>query len=286
MEGSLTEKGVIYFLTSCSDVQPKEAPSHALLLVVSLWSLRKHYSGRVAILATHELSAWVKSQILEGPELGRGSFVWGVDLVQMRRNSAHVTKTALHRSTPFDVSIFIDADTLPVADPSPLFDLCTPEKPLVLTHFAGWTVGKEKGVVRKRIKTFADAAGRLDLFEQCVGSEAINTGVYAFRKTSTLLEPAFELCKRGFNKFIPDECAWQLLFKHHPHVMLEDEYNYSPLYSKGTPKIWHAHGSKVLAPRIKDAWLGALREVWEGNVGNVRKWLPERDRKTYVELLK
>jgi hypothetical protein len=248
-------------------------------MLVSLYSLRKHYAGRVTILATPEVGEWVSSMAI-----GTGAGLAYIDLVKMRRNSAHVTKTALHRWTPYDVSLFIDADTLPVADPSELFDLCSPQAQVVLTHFKDWKVG-EKGIVHNRVKSFAQAAGRMDLFEKCIGSASLNTGVYCFRKTASLLEPAFELCKAGCSKFIPDECSWQLLYRHHPHVLLEDEYNYSPLYSKGQPKIIHMHGSKCLAPRVKNEWLAALSEVWDQNVGNVRQWLPERDKQTYLRLV-
>lgn len=251
--------GIIYYITG---------QSHGLLLTVSLHSLRKHYAGPVAIL-TDTLTG-VPASIAADRRLNVS--LVQIDLKRERKNSALLAKTYIHRFSPFDPTVFLDADTIPVADPSALFQV--PQGKVLFTEFSDWRLATSP--YKARCERFAHEAGRMPLFHDCLrrNDPCINTGVFAFWKDAPLLEEIRELAHRGLRVFIPDECAAQLLYPGKA-VVVDDRYNLSPRHGKhrALAVCWHCHGSRVLNPATRDLWLTLLGDVWGGNVGNVRTWI-------------
>ena len=266
--------GVIFFLMGTG---------HAVELVVSIKSLRNHYSGPISLL-TPEPNG-IAGIIAADRRLDLT--ITPIEVCQQRRHSAHVTKTWLHRFTPFDVNILIDADTIVMGTPLPLLADVTMEK-VVLTQFANWKMCRrangEFGLVAKRVHSFAEGAGVLNLFHRQIDQEtpALNTGVMAFHRLAPMLEPVHDLAVRGHRKFIPDECAAQLLHLDYPHVLVDDRWNCSPIYGVSKdPVIFHCHGSKVLADRTRKIWLDLLNGARRENLGGLADWMGEEHKKKY-----
>lgn len=256
--------GVLYLLTG---------QSHGLLLTVSLHSLRKHYAGEVAILT--DTTDGMAATIARDKRLRAKCIVIGMK--RERRNSTLLAKTCLHHWTPFDPTVFLDADTIPVADVSPLFS-AVPLASVLLTEFSDWKLSSSP--YKARCERFAYEAGRMPLFHDCLrrNDPCINTGVFAFYRDAPLLEEVRELAHRGLRVFIPDECAMQLAY-HGKAAVVDDSWNLSPRHGRhrAIVKVHHAHGSRVLNPATRNLWLTLLGEVWKDNIGGVRAWL-DKDR--------
>lgn len=259
------DAGVIYFLMGTR---------HGLLLTVSLYALRRYYHGPIALLT--DKPDGMAGRICADCRLN--VFPVPITPLKLRRNSALLTKTTLHRWTPFNPTIFLDADTIPLADPSPLFALTKPGS-MVLTQFSNWRLLGSPYTAR--CARFARAAACWDLFQHRLRTNdpAVNTGVYAFCRQAGLLEQVHQLAMRGQRVFIPDECAMQLTYPDWPHVLVSDTWNSSPRHGLDKPnaRIIHAHGGKVLHRNVKTIFLDVLKQVWQANIGYIQEWASQDD---------
>lgn len=275
-------RGVAYYVSGVSRGErawqgPVNRFPHAFYLAVSLYALRKHYRGPVAILATYEGNGKDLGEPMYGLATDRRLDAWLVPFPLLTAEGGNyskgagefyremITKAGLHRYTPFDLTLFIDADTVPVADPSPLFDQCPPGHVLLTTrgmtpdHLIAW-------------RKFAVAAQCVQLVEEHrrQGWPAINTGVLAYWKDSSALEPAFELAMKGGTS---GQLGMQFTYPHHPHVLVDDQWNWTPPWCKATePKILHGIGYRLTMPGIRERWLPAFREAWEEDIAGIRQW--------------
>ena len=95
---------------------------HAEHVVVSLFSLRKHWTGDVAILvgdqAAEELCAPMAS--LPRTRLIRFDYA-SLNINKRGSGNTYLAKSSMHRFSPFDRTVFLDADTLVVGDIGPIF---------------------------------------------------------------------------------------------------------------------------------------------------------------------
>lgn len=246
-------KGVCYF---------NNGKKCLLRLAVSLMTLRKHYGGPVAILDGNdepELKAIAKA--------GNAS-IEPVEIEQLRRHTAYSAKPTAISQSPFDVTLFLDADTTIHGCIEELLYLA-PQASVVLTAFSDWTTGRP--LMSERIRKFSHPSVE-DVIKADVA--AINTGVLAVAKTV----PGQRLCgdwrdvtstRRG--EFIADEIAMQLAAFTHPHITLSDEWNFSPIYGKArAPRIVHYHGKKHTRPEALPYWKGHFVRAWESNFGEIQ----------------
>lgn len=261
-------KGVVYFLAGTA---------HALVLAVSAWSLRKHYAGAASLLACPEKDGLTLSEAVLGlsgdPRLGLERKVIPLMTAEgpnyRKKGSgpfprAMITKAALHRHTPYSLTLHLDADTLPLVDPSLLFDLCYPHHVLLPTRPA---MNPER--VANMIE-FCNLAG-------CDWNRAslpVNTGVMAYWKTAPLMEAALQLAIRGATaNRIADELAMQALYPDYPHVLVGDIWNHSPIWgTQEHPKIWHSPGKRMTLGKMRKPWLEALEDAYKHNAGRMRTW--------------
>lgn len=207
---------------------------HAEHLVVSLRSLRQHWQGSVAIICDNDGMRFCRDAcgMHELP---------GVELVpfdyqrhrKKRRGSGGVycAKTMMHELTPFDRTVFLDADTLVCGDLTPVF---SEGEQVKVTQWMDW------------VSTGKMMAGRIKEWQQQAPAEverqlsrpwpAINTGVIGFTKDSWPTMNAWaEMTARNI-RFICDEIAMQLIFPDWPCVVLDDRYNTSPCYRESRLK--------------------------------------------------
>lgn len=258
-------QGVIYLLSGTK---------HACRLVVSLHTLRQHYTGPATVISTDSEAAVVCQAAAQDERL-QVTHV-NVPLNMQARHSAQVFKTRMSEVTPYEITVFLDCDTTIAGDISPLFHLPTPRHVLV-TQFCNWQT--RRGRIARRIREWSSTCP--ELISDALGyGKAINTGVFAFTHDSEILREWQALASRGATHFIPDEIAMQLLVPHHPHTILDDRFNCSVKY--GAPnasdiRIIHYHGNKHLWSGCS-IWRDAYQAAYDQNVAEMQTWSPCADR--------
>lgn len=265
-------KGILYFIV---------ASKRAVVAAVSLCALRKVYDGPVHI-ATSTFSDWHKiaHQIVADKRLNLTCS--DVPIVQVRRHAVHTSKTWLHRYTPFDSTLFLDADTIPVGD----FDEVWPVgDEMVLTQFSNWYSCGQR--IKNRIHWWDGV--RPDLVKPAIDGAyaAVNTGVLGFTRNTVMLEPWHQLTVEGAKTFIPDEIAAQLIYFKYEHRLLDDRFNCSPQFgaNKNDARIWHCHGGKHLHPTTAPLWTHTLQECWRKNIGHIQSWMTQQERERYAKCI-
>jgi|GEM_PF-1100179 len=217
-------------------------------LLVSIFSLRKHYSGPVKLMQEGELDQPIAT-ILE--QLGVT-----VQLLPLTTEPVLVARASLWRLLEEDYSLMLDADTI-VRGPIDEFFEWIKARGFVASWFTGWrTTG---GTMRKRIEEWKKVVP--DMVAPAVAyGKAINGGVQGWSKGTTML-PAYEALTRrghaaGCNRIVLDEIALQLLLPHHQHHLADHVWNTSGAFGDVTKaRIVHYHGRKhcVDNPRC-DLW--------------------------------
>jgi hypothetical protein len=265
--------GVIYLLT---DMQL------AARLVVSLYSLRRWYSGPITVFTTRPESHAIASRCVSDRRLqvhhercderpGRGSY-----------HSSYLTKTVFLEASPYRLSVFLDADTVVNGDISELF-LEARSVNLVATAFCGMkTTAKPTSDLLQCWRALQDDAKmrsyklktRLDqlLFKQF---PAINSGVFAFRHVPRILRRWDALTLAARNLPHPDEIALQLMLFETDHKILGYQYNCHPNSWHGAfaPKIWHFAGCSHLDKgRCEHIWLPLYKECQRLQIAGIPEW--------------
>lgn len=282
-------RGVVYQFTK---------DRHAAVLLTSLMSLGKHYSGRVLLVVGDSKAEAVASQLLGDPRITApfkriSAIRW--DAPTHPRQMGYANKTRIAELCPYAEGIFLDADTLVVGS----LDELWPERdlPVTLTRFSNWSTCGQR--MKRRLEGWRKVAPHLVKACQNHSWPAINTGVFAWNKAESA--PFFaewnSLCLQNVS-FICDELSAQLLvgrdcletmaagYKYPVAVrVLDDRFNASPVYSWNQPgficenvRIWHFHGRKhIRHPRGRALWVPWWRAAWDMNLGNVQSWAPAGD---------
>lgn len=255
-------------------------------LLVSLSSLREHYSGEVVIADSDGGLDRRVQQIADQ----FGVRIVDVPVPNLRRNSCYVAKSTLWRHVPAGPTLLVDADTLFTKSPRPLLDQLAerPDLPL-FTQFSDWTTQTRK--IRGRIERWAEFAPQEVAAALHLGKRpAINTGVVGWNDgCEAWLKAWAKLTREGASLPMTDELAAQVLIEGFPCQIVGQEWNASPIYSTAEPKdvgIWHFHGDKHLSRggdggkghQGEAIWLPRWKKLWDANVANVRQWAPAGDR--------
>lgn len=258
---------------------------HLARLVVSLNSLRKHYSGEVAILCngSEEICGLI------GRALGAGVFPIPVEV--RRRHTAYCTKPTLHRFSPFNTTLLVDADTTFAGNPQPLIEEAC-DSGLVVTQFSNWLTNAGK-IVSGRILKWRGVKSEGIPVEELIDKSlaesfpAVNTGCIAWDRdlAAKFLVEWEQLTNDGWRCPFSDELSCQLLLRRHLHTMTSCAWNYSALYPHhiSKPVIYHQHGAKCTRPEWLPIWMPEFREVWEKNLADVQSWIPEEEKRKYLE---
>jgi len=259
-------RGVLYFLSGTS---------HAARLVVSLASLRRHFNGPVLVLSTDIESTEVCRRICGDERLRAEHREIPTDDRKPRKWS-YLFKSGLREHSFFDVTLYLDCDTLVLGNVAELFTLPTPRH-IVVTQFAEWrTTG---GRMTRRIRAWQDTHPELVQPALAFGP-AVNTGVFSFSPATVVFERWSEVTKAGLAHFIPDELAMQLLLPHFPHLVLDDRFNRSIRYGRPgalDTRIVHFHGNKHVPPHTLQ-WMDTFRQACADNLGGIGEWAPADDR--------
>lgn len=273
MTGARDAREAVVFLATAS--------GYELRLLVAVASLRGAYSGPVTVYTTRPESDAFAERLVREPRLALRTSQYPE--IAAGRNSTYLTKVALLNCVPFERAVFLDADTLVVGDVSALCDV-SEEAPFVATQFANWRTSDSPVHGRlERWRTLEQRSFPPEYLRSLVDTAeadhpAVNCGVFAFRPGAPILRPWYELAAVGWETFIPDEIALQLLLPHYPHRLLDCRYNCSPIHAPETDdvRIWHFHGSRHLETRFaRSLWLPAFRECWDQNLAGVQAWAAE-----------
>lgn len=263
------DQGVVYYNrgTSCT-----------VRLLVSLHSLRKHYTGRVAILSDGEESHAICLKI--GGALDAEVIKWDPGISE-GKNMHFLAKTRLHQGTPFDATIALDSDTLVTGPLQELFELLETEEFCVARFSNWWTNGR---IMEARLRQW------MPLFPQWVEQAvafgpAINIGLIGFRRDASLFTEWHDTAARGREYFIPDEVSCQLLLPRHPHRILDGRWNRSCRHDDPAlpeTRVVHYHGKKHCLPDLPyhgEKWVLEYEQVVRQNVADIASWTPAGDRK-------
>jgi hypothetical protein len=263
----MENKGIIYYNTNTKCI---------IRLLVSIHSLRKVYDGPISIISQGEESDLYCAKIAEQYDAELVSVDYGIE---DGRNKAYIEACKCHQVTPYDVSIWLDADTLvlkPFAED--LWEMVE-EHDFVATKFANWST--KGGIVKSRINSWSEIypeyiEGALEY------NDAINCGVFAFNKNCDVMRDWFNLAVKGRENFIADESCLQVVLHRYKHVLADQTYNHSCRYGKENledVKIIHYHGRNhcVYNKRKKfkykgQLWIDMFEQVYQQNILNVQDW--------------
>ncbi len=270
-------RGVFYLLTGVA---------HAVRTVVSMWNLRKHFDGPITLYTTQDESHEIGRKCVK--ELRLGIDHRTTDELPIKKNRQFITKVHLLPNAPCDVNMYLDGDTLPMGDVTPILDLAS-EHEFCATQFCTWTTGGK--MIGKRLRRWTAQVARGQPEEAMVDHlvaqaldppmPAINGGVFAARRDAAILVPWYELSMLGRRTHICDEVALQMLLREYPSTILEGgRYNCSGHLGGDVsdPIIMHYHGEKHLRREpSRVTWIPAYNECIRENVAGIQSWTPAGD---------
>jgi len=212
-------------------------------LAVSLYSLRQVYPGRVRVVTDDDEKSLGYSLLSEMCSKFDAELFVTKFTTPEGWKTALLNKTMMHTKSPFEISVFLDADTLILDSIDELF-MWGREYDFVVPQFHDW---KTKGKIAKRIKCWERIYP--DKMERALSfGAAINCGVYSWNKNSDLMKHWWELTMHGREVHrIPDETCLQVILPEYKHYIAPPEFNASCRYGdplrKGV-RIIHYHGNK------------------------------------------
>ena len=246
----------------------------AVRLVVALYTLRKHYHGDVTVF-------------LEEPypkELDFCCEYFACNVVHSEPNlnsGALVRKTELFVNSPYDRTIWLDADTVTVGKIDELFDLLD-DADVVIPDFCGWLSSGNK--ISNRIKTFKGVVSDEMLLEAQNGHPAINTGIFSYRKNIQFMKDWIDLAQKGEGKiWIADEIAFQILYPFYDNIKVGPmKYNTSVVYGEKVEdkRVIHYHGQKhVFGNNLSQVWVDTFNEMRKDNIANIESVVQYADKR-------
>jgi len=252
---------------------------HGCMLAVSLYTLRRFHSEPIQIVCGDSAALWTAHHIVQ-------SDLAYLDPIQVNsweapkeggKGQQHANKATGVTLSPFDSTIFLDADTTIHAR---LDELWPTKDEVHLTRFADWcTTG---GIMRGRLQAWKHIMPERVLKMHCVSYPAINTGVFSFSQHSTAYLDKWKEITDANPIFMSDELAAQLLFIDFPHVVNSDRFNYSPRYSIPNDeqiRVIHYHGFQHTRPEKSNGWktwTGLYRTCYSDNLCGVREIVKDK----------
>jgi hypothetical protein len=253
----------------------------AARLVVSVASLRKWYDGPITVFTSRPEAHRIGQLIADDPRLR-------VDIrsiAEANAGSSHaaacVSKVLCLFESPYDATVFLDADTL-VAGPVDELIGRAQAGPLTLTTYGPWTTLsniplKPWDAWREAIAAAPDSERWQGLVEYVTtyASPLVNTGVFTTRRDAACLPDWRDLSLIGRELPTPEESALQLLLVRYPHQIWGTQFNCIPrMYPDAEDvRIWHFAGtSHLVAAVCRNLWLPAYDECMRHNVAQLRNW--------------
>lgn len=244
-------RGVVYFLRDIS---------HLERFAVSIFSLRSHYHGPVCVVA----EGMVQGHL---PSLAK-VFNFSVVAAANSTNRTYAAKVASLQLTPFEQTLFLDADTLVLAPIDPIFNYLS-DSEFVFTGHNGW---KNDRIGKKRLDVWR-GTGLVpeSMLDDALAYPFINIGVFAFRRNSPFLPRWLEISVRGeeLGLGISDELAAQIFLPTLNATVIDDCWNWSGQHRNTIEgaNIIHYHGNAHIR--------GPLAETYEFHLARLGQSHPE-----------
>jgi len=168
----MKNKGIIYYNSGTKCL---------VRLLVSIHSLRKiHPDINVTILSQGEDGSEICSLISDAYNVNLKKVDYGVS---KGRNKAYLEACLCHTVTPYDVSIWIDADTIIVMPFAEDLWAYAENSEFAVARFSNWRT--KGGGIRRRINSWSEIYP--ELMDAAINfGPAINCGVFSFTKDSLL----------------------------------------------------------------------------------------------------
>jgi hypothetical protein len=194
---------------------------------------------------------------------------------------ALVRKTEMFWESPYDRTLWVDADAIILGPIDEMFDYLD-DYDIAIPHFAGWW--SDGRAISKRIKRYTGICEQKYIDEALKHHPSINTGILSFRKHIPFMKDWIALARLGNGKmFIPDEVAFQVLYPSYPRIFIAPlKFNVSVLHDPNTEdkRIIHYHGQKhVLTHPNCDVWKNTFSEMREANIANINSFLHYADKR-------
>ncbi|GEM_PF-2230500 len=253
--------------------------------LVALYSLRKHYQG--------EITFYVEDPTpVEFDESVKAFNCNVVRLETKHEMKTLVRKSSLFENPPYDLTLWIDLDTVTVGPIDKMFDyLVEKQVDIVFPSFCNWV--SSGGHISARINRFKGLVDEKYIKEALNNHPSVNTGILSFRKSDKLIKfmrDVTALAQQGalHKIFIPDECAMSIYYPSMGEwglkcYICETDYNVSPLHDHGlskNPKICHFHGSKsCLNVPLCNHFKSTFKEMCDSNIVNINSFLKYADKR-------
>ncbi|KKL75072.1 hypothetical protein LCGC14_2058540 [marine sediment metagenome] len=235
-------------------------------LVASAWSLRKHYDGPVTVLCSTD----DEQELLSHAATDLGLDLQCIDLSESP-HPAYVAKSHIHDWTPYEDTIFLDADTIITGEIDDLFG-----HRLTLTPNSNWkTTGKRCRRWLQQWETLDNPwINALVAYQVAAPRPFINIGIFAFQRDNPDLDIWHRLTQRFPEGPLPEQTAMQLLTSVITHRMMDERFN--RLLDIGCTtddiRIWHYHGNRHYGRSDSTLWRQAFDEAFIANIGGIRNW--------------
>ena len=262
--------GIAYLLTKIT---------HAARMVVSIYSLRRYYSGEITIVTTTNEAAEIAGRCVNDPALRVSHRRLDLRYDLTTRNGSYLTKVALISQPVYPATVFLDADTLVVGSIEPLVSASISNQ-IVVTSYCDWMTTDKP--VKKNLATWRQIEQKkndIDLkhlieLTTTVSLPAINLGVIGIQKNATIIDEWRSLAELGQDMFLPDEASFQFLLPRHQHFLLGSEFNCSPSYcTTNEARIYHfIAGTHLHKQADQDAWLPMYRECRSRGIAGIQDW--------------
>lgn len=241
--------------------------------IVCLYTIRKQWNGPITFFVEEPYPK----------EFDEACKFFGADVIHNEKNhelKTLVRKTDMFSRSPYDRTLWVDADMVILGDISKMFDNLD-EYDCCIPHFCGWFADGK--TISKRIRRF-DGLVEKDIYDKSLEHhKAVNTGILSWKKSEKwdkFIRDWVSLAIKGSKAhiFIPDEVAFQILYpsadKWGMKVLIEEtNYNVSVLHDHGQSKdqrVIHFHGDKhVLDVPSCDIWKQIFQEMCDKNIANI-----------------
>ena len=215
-------------------------------LIVSIASLRKHWSGDIVLAHEGPVKEYLKKRL----------DTYGVIYRETKKstvNNALADKPTLYKYvSDYDLVLYVDSDTLFLNAFDEIWDILD-RYGFMVTNFCDWIT--RGGTISRRIKQWVKVLPEEEIEKALSYGNAVNTGVFGFSKKYVQSEfniflEWHDLTIRGqeenCTRRMVDELACQVLLHKYPHIMLNFNWNMSAKFGKINDeiKIVHYHGYK------------------------------------------
>lgn len=236
-------------------------------LILCINSLRRHYQGPITVFIEGNQPEHLTDDLAKQ---------FGVDFIydENPKSATLVRKIEISQKSPYDATLFIDADMLVLGDISEFLD-AAPRYDLVASHFTDWK--SDGGTIVRRIKRFEPL--KPDYIQKAINfGPAINTGIYAFPKNSPIWKEWWETATWGEEKgiYIPDEVAVQVIAPQYKVHVLPSKYNVSVVYGNhiSDKRVIHFHGRKHCKEfPLCEIWIREFNEALRSNLCHIRDYI-------------